>query len=1253
MNKGAIQKFAVWARRELINGVTLRARRYGITAENTGNEADKIINGQVLTNMEMAQRKGLIRAVREHGFNSVMDEAAYTWFNRFIALRYMEVNDYLPSHIRIFTNSAGEFRPEILKEAMDVNLPGLDMQQVMRFIERNENENLYRALLLAQCNAMNELLPYLFEPLEGWTALLLPDNILQESSILGRMISDIPEDDWKKQVQIVGWLYQYYNTEPKADVFAGLKKNIKINKDTIPAATQLFTPDWIVRYMVENSLGRLWIEHLRAENEAGTMQIANGHVEDETLVIDGPRILSVEQQLKKSWKYYLEEAEQEPEVEAQLRDIRKERLNLRPNDIKLIDPCMGSGHILVYAFDVLMQIYLQCGWTERDAAQSILKNNLYGIDIDKRAAQLAYFAIMMKARQYDRRILTREITPNLCAIVESNGLNTFEVPKDQPNFSEQAVLTANYLIQTFTDARELGSIINVEPYDYDHLLTELDEWSQNNNNLIVNAWYEQVRSMLPGLVQVAKILSQKYDVACTNPPYMGDSGMSPNLSVFVKSNYPDTKTDMSTVFMEKTIHMCKEFGYISMINIPVWMSISSYEVFRKKLLQNNRIVNMLHFGRGVFGADFGSTSFTIQKSYLKDFSGTYLRLFTKPSLVDPVETKEKWFFERKRLYVYKQDLSFRIPGQPIAYWFSEQFIDSFHYPALSSIAEPKVGLQTGENNRFIRLWFECDQNKVCYNADSIESSVYSGKKWFPYNKGGEYRKWYGNNDYVVNWENDGYEIRHFTDERGKLRSVTRNPRYYFQESITWSKVTIGNIAFRYKPMGHIFDVAGTSIFTEHQRLLYLLGFCNSTTALEIATLFSPSMNYEVGHIAKFPVIVDRDKEKEVIDIVEANIGLSTSDWDSFETSWNFEEHPMVRWSKSLWDGTLIAANMDYFYGHHPKANSPLELCWLLWQGECGDRFKKLKANEENLNRIFIDIYGLQNELTPEVTDDNVTVRRADLKRDIISLISYAVGCMFGRYSLDKDGVIFAGGNFNEVYGQEQIYLSDNLYMSDHLYMGGQEYNALISGKTTIPLTYKPDKDNILPICDDEYFEDDIVGRFVKWVEVVFGTENLESNLQFIANALGGSGTSRQIIRRYFLNDFFKDHCSTYSVTGSGKRPIYWLFDAGKKNSFKALIYMHRYEPNLISKLRTDYVHVQQQRLEIRISQTDEALANETRPAERKKLNDQLKNLREQETELRKFEEKIHHLADQRITIDLDDGVKVNHAKFGDVLAPIK
>ena len=820
MNKSAIQKFAMWARTTLMEQVAQRAYQYGITKDGYGEENAVTVNGMALSPQEQSQRRELVREIQAKGYDQVVEEVAYTWFNRFIALRYMEVNNYLPSHIRVFSNAQGAFDPEILKEALHIDLPGLDQSKVAEYIEKNETEALYRYLLLTQCNALNEGLPKMFEKMGGYTELLFPNNILRPDSVLGRMVADIPEEDWTDQVQIIGWLYQYYNTELKAETFDLLKKNVKVTKERIPSATQLFTPDWIVRYMVENSLGRLWLE---------------GH--------PNPA-------LRESWKYYLDEAEQEPEVEAQLVVLRAQRQTLRPEDITLIDPCMGSGHILVYAFDVLMQIYESEGWSQRDAAASIVQKNLYGLDIDRRAAQLAYFAVMMKARQYDRRFLTRGIQPNL------------------------------YHPGAYAEGQEFGSLLIVDelepqPEQPDEITLFDGDYANK-----LNTW------------NFRSLLARQYDVVVTNPPYMGSSNMNDKLSKFVKEHYPDTKSDLSTAFMEKTISLCNPTGYMSMINIPAWMFLSSYEKLREHLIAQNTFINMVHFGRGVFGSDFGTTSFVILRDHIRDYAGAYRRLFEKQGAVDSVETKEEWFFEGKGSFTAEQVNFFKIPGSPIAYWVSKDFLNSFINRTIGELAKPRQGLATGCNDIFVRQWFEVKSSKISYETCDTDETKHISKKWFPYNKGGEFRRWYGNNDYVVNWENDGYEIRHFTDEKGKLRSRPQNTQYYFKHCISWSLISSGRVAFRYKPQGHIFDVSGMSCFTE-KNLFYLLALCNSPVVDAFLAVFSPTINFQAGDIANIPVAIDNDQMASVENVVKENIELSKGDWDAYETSWDFKRHPLV------------------------------------------------------------------------------------------------------------------------------------------------------------------------------------------------------------------------------------------------------------------------------------------------------------------------------------------------------------------------
>ena len=1148
MNKNAIKKFATEARRELISRVSQRALKYGISEKEVGNPNDDSVGGHLLSATEKKQRAALIAQIKEKGYEQVMEEVAYTWFNRFSALRFMEVNGYLPSRVRVFTDENNAFKPQILTEAIHMELDGLDMEKVYAYKEANDEDELYKYLLITQCNALNSVLPGMFQKIADYTELLFPDNLLREGSVVQQMIELIPEEDWKDAVQIIGWLYQYYNSEKKADVFAALKKNIKITKENIPAATQLFTPDWIVRYMVENSLGRLWVE---------------GHPNDE---------------LKSQWKYYLEEAEQEPDVQAQLDEIRKEYATLTPDQLKVIDPCSGSGHILAYMFDVLMQIYESYGYTTREAVASIVENNIYGLDIDDRAAQLAYFEVMMKARQYDRRFFSRGIQPHVYAIAESNHVDKFTVDYF---CNGDAKLTAamDTIISELHDAKEYGSILTVTPQDWSALYDRFAEITEDINMSRETA----LRELLP-LVQVAEALAQKYDIVVTNPPYMGSSGMSAKLSDFVKKNYPDSKSDMSTVCMKKTISMCKQNGYMAMINIPVWMFLTSYEKLRDSILRNNSVLSMVHPGRGIFGSDFGTTAFTVSKRKINGYKGCYRRLFSKQGEVESPEIREQRFFECRGVFFANQEDYLKIPGHPIAYWVSKKLLTAFtNGNRLGNIADSKQGIATADNNKYLRLWYEVSVKNVKFDAKTHEEASLCSEKWYPYNKGGEFRKWYGNNDFIVNWCNDGIDLRN------DRKAVLRNQPFYFKPCFSWSLVTSSVAAFRYKPIGHIFDVAGMSCFSQ-TNLLYLLALCNTKVVMKILEIIAPTINYQCGDIANIPVILsDKECRQKIENKVECCINISRNDWDSFETSWDFQHHPLFR------KVPTIAEAFDQ------------------WQSECDNRFNQLKANEEELNRIFIDIYGLQDELTPEVEDKDVTVRKADLGRDIRSFISYAVGGMFGRYSLDVDGLAYAGGEWD-----------------------ASKYAS-----------FAADKDNIIPICDDEYFEDDIVGLFVKFVKTVYGADTLDENLKFIADALGGKGQPKDVIRNYFMNDFYKDHCKMYQ-----KRPIYWLFDSGKKNGFKALIYMHRYQPDTIARIRTDYVHEQQARYRTAIADLEQRIANAS-TRERVKLDKQLKMLNDQATEIHTYEEKIHHLADQMISIDLDDGVKKNYAIFQDVLAKIK
>lgn len=1164
MDKNAIKKFAVWARTELIARVSLKGVEYGITEDNIEDANADSVGGKVLTADEKKQRQALIAEINDKGYKQVMEEVAYTWFNRFSALRFMEVNGYLPSHVRVFTDEENNFKPQIITEAIHLDLDGLDMEKVYALKEAEKTEELYKYLLIVQCNALNKILPGMFQKIADYTELLLPDNLLREGSVIQQMIELIPEDDWKDAVQIIGWLYQYYNSEKKDDVFAALKKNVKITKENIPAATQLFTPDWIVRYMVENSLGRLWLEGhpdvkgqlLPTEEEQSAYAAGNRDPEDT------------------KWHYYLEEAEQEQEVQTQLAEIRKEYAALTPDQLKVIDPCSGSGHILAYMFDVLMKIYESYGYTTREAVASIVEYNLYGLDIDDRAAQLAYFAVMMKARQYDRRFFSRGIQPHVYAIVESNHVDKFAVDYFC-NGDAKLTTVMDTIIKELHDAKEYGSILTVTPQDWSALYDRFAEITEDINMSRETA----LRELLP-LVQVAEALAQRYSVVITNPPYMGNNGFSPKMSDFAKKYYNEVKTDLFAIFMIRCKQFTKKNGFQSMITQHSWMFLSSYEWLRSQM-NSMTIASMAHLGTRAFdeisGEMVSTSAFCIRNVQLPEYCGKYQRLVDYSG----EKFKETAFLTLENIYKGKQISFEKIPGMPIAYWASENVAKAFEVGNnITDYVDTFQGIITGDNDKFLRYWHEVFCDKISFHATNMEKVDLSRKYWIPYNKGGEFRKWYGVQDYVVYWKNGPDD---------KTRGKKGFSDYYLRKYVAWSYTISNSIATRIYPEGFLWDVRGSGIMDKSNMLLYLEGLISSKVGITLFRVNNSTLSCQVENIIKLPIILDNDRKNQVDDLVEENNNISKLEWDSFEVSWDFQHHPLLRKVQT------IAEAFDQ------------------WQAECDDRFNQLKTNEEELNRIFIDIYGLQDELTPEVEDKDVTVRKADLGRDIRSFISYAVGCMSGRYSLDVDGLAYAGGEWD-----------------------ASKYAS-----------FAADKDNIIPICDDEYFEDDIVGLFVEFVKTVYGAESLDENLKFIADALGGKGQPKDVIRNYFLSDFYSDHCKIYQ-----KRPIYWLFDSGKKNGFKALIYMHRYQPDTIARIRTDYVHEQQARYRTAIADLEQRIANAS-TGERVKLNRKLTTLQAQDTEIRTYEEKIHHLSDQMLSIDLDDGVKKNYAIFQDVLAKIK
>ena len=1133
MNKNAIKNYAVWARTELMKQVAQKAYEYDVTESSLPGYNTDNVNGRLLTGDEKKQLNELITEVKKNGYEHVIEEVAYTWFNRFIALRYMEVNNYLPQRIRVFTNDNNEFKPDLLTDAIHVELDGLDKQKVFDYIEENKQEELYKYLLLTLCNDMNQYLPDMFTSIKDYKTLLFPDNLLKEDSVLAKLITDIDEDSWTDQVQIIGWLYQYYNSELKDIVMK--KKNY--TKDDIPAATQLFTPDWIVRYMTENSLGRLWLD---------------GHPDFD----------------HSEWKYYLEEAKQEPEVIEQLNKIKEEHAKLKPEDIKVIDPCMGSGHILVYAFDVLMDIYRDAGFSDRDAAKSILENNLYGLEIDERAYHLAYFALMMKARSYNRRILNKKTKFNLIEIREPIA----PLKPEFEQYLDKYTDLAHYLVNVFQDAKEFGSILNLDctVEQLNNLKSHLDELKEEaiNKNLVVQSEVDELNDLLKPLIKQAKLLVQKYDVVITNPPYMAPDAKQKS---YVQKNYPDSKSDFFAIFIEKCHSLTKKNAYQAMITMHSWMFLSSFEKLRNKLLINNTIINMAHLGARAFedigGEVVQTTAFVFDNVNIKGYQSNFKRLVDYNSQ----DAKEEEYLKDENLYTSSATNFSKIPGSPIAYWCGN--FNIFNFDTIKTYYESGGRNKTHNNELYVRKWWE----------------IANTERWQPYDNGGDFRHWYGNNTDLVDWS---VEAKQEYASHGGLY----NQRFCGKRGICWNLITSYKNGFRIKVATHHYSSGAPTIISKKDENydFYILAFLNSVVSTYVLNMFNPTLNTTVGDVLQLPLKIN-NKEK-VNEKVQKLLTVSQSDWDSFETSWDFKVHPLVK--------------------NHV---STISEAYNLWSDECESRFNTLKSNEEELNRIFIDIYGLQDELDPYVEDKDVTVRKADLVRDIKSFISYAVGCMFGRYSLDVEGLAYAGGEWNS-----------------------SKYSTFI-----------PDADDIIPICDEEYFEDDIVTRFVEFVRVVYGSDTLEDNLSFIANALGGKGAPRDVLRNYFLNDFFKDHCNTYQVTGSGKRPIYWLFDSGKKNGFKALVYIHRYAPDLIARMRTGYIHPQQARYRTQVELLQSQIDDASSTSERVKLSKQLKKINEQLLELNKYEEVVHHWADKMEPMDLDDGVKANYAKFQELLAKIK
>ena len=1239
MNKGAIKTFAIWARNKLMADVKSNAHLIGIREDGIQNplpqsttEIEYYDIGSAkpyaLTGDDLKKREKIISRLQydindsdyKTAYRNLLEHTASTWFNRLCAIRFMEVNDYFDDGLRVLSSSEeGKRESDLMSSPFDSDLELTDSErvQVREWKLNNNSEELFVFLLKKKCRQLSTFLPGLFENEDDCTDLLVHFSIFDKAGIIDHLVNDIDEEDWKEQVQIIGWLYQFYNTEFKDETYRIIKKQV-LTKERIPSVTQLFTPEWIVKYLVENSLGRIWLDghpyskstFLPTEEEQ-TEYVSGKHGENDH-----------------KWHYYLEEPEQESAVQAQLDEVRKGYATLNPEDLSFIDPCLGSGHIICYAFDVLMQIYTEQGYTARDAVSSIIANNLYGLDIDERAYQLAYFSIMMKARQYDRGAFRRGLIPRVYAFEESNQIKPKELEIFGAGLSpiekNVALDQMKELLIIFKDAKELGSIIKVSPMNWRLLEDFASSFSSYGDITMLAEMPDDISELqkkLQRIINVGELLSRQYQVTCTNPPYMAPT---PIQRPIVEKYYKEAKPDLYSVFILKLKELTLTGGLQAMITMHGWLFLSSFEKLRKRVFLET-IVNMVHLGARAFeeigGEVVQTAAFILLNRRINGHNGIYYRL-TEPSSQNG---KEELFLSNNNRYTANQEDFSKIPGLSCAYWLSDSFKKAFSYNQLNTVAKPRQGLATGDNSSFLRLWSEVSIQKIGFDCKSRELALQSKLKWFPCNKGGSFRKWYGNNDYVVNWENDGKEIRNCKDEKGRVKSRPQNTDYYFKEGMTWS--TIANrMSMRYSPEGFMFETKGSVCFpNKKEDLRYLLGLTNSKVITPILAVLSPTLDFHEGPLGKVPVVFSEEHFDEVSALAEECIRTSKEDWDSLETSWDFKRHPFIKYAKAS-ESERSLATQDSFY-----IQCPIEYAYTNWMLDCDERFEVIKENEEELNRIFINIYGLEDELTPEIDDEDVTVCKADLQRDIRSFISYAVGCMFGRYSLDVEGLAYAGGDWEEALESR--------------------YKSFI-----------PDEDNCIPITDENYFSDDIVGRFVEFVKVVFGDETLKDNLQFIADALGGKGDEPiDVIRGYFLNDFFKDHCNYYSTSGSGKRPIYWLFDSGKQNGFKSLVYMHRWDSNTVATVRTRYVAKVQEKYENELRSMDLQMEHLSDPRQKASLQKRKEKITKQVTEIRKYDELIGHMALEYIDIDLDDGVKVNHEKVqidrnGDkyqILAPIK
>ena len=1199
MNLSKLKTYAPKARRDFIRAMTDRAAIYGLTEKTIEPVTEKgdvaIITGKAYPISVAAKRKLLDERVKRQGFDQVMEAMAYTWFNRFAAIRFMELHGYLDHGYRVLSHPEGKSAPEIVEHAEHVDLPGLDKSWVIELkLDGTKEAELYRMLLIAQCNALHSAMPFLFERINDETELLLPDNLLHSDSLIRQLVNEIDEADWQP-VEIIGWLYQFYISEKKDEVIGSVVKS-----EDIPAATQLFTPNWIVKYLAQNSLGRQWL----------------------ATYPHSP--------LRQQMEYYIEPVEQTPEVQAQLKAITPTELN--PEELTLMDPACGSGHILVEGYDIFKAIYQERGYRAKDIPRLILEKNLFGLEIDDRAAQLAAFALMMKARADDRRIFDSEVKPNILAFQDSQGMNAADIThalnspinkeeklpseylieeiedEKTPLFSEKALAEKGHvsqgdiasLLELFENATTFGSLIQVPP----KLAAQLPEIRQRLDDVLKhgNLTHTSAAVIAPLLLQ-ARLLAQRYDAVVANPPYMGSRHMNALLKDFVAKEYPRGKADLFAAFIEWGLTRTTLLGRNAMVTMQSWLFLSSFEGIRQALLSESTLECMVHMANGVMGIAFGTAATVWNRNLHEGYKGAFSYV-EYDDLTDDGVPRPFPVPNARLTHASSHDFR-RLPGQPIAYWVSEAMRTAFETGIpLGDLAFPCQGMATTNNGMFVRHWSEVDDTTVAYSIRSPEEARLSNQKWFPYNKGGEYRKWYGNNRFLVNYENDGKTLCDYIDNTpgAKVGSNGRviNRDKYFLPSVTWSFVSSSFFGVRRSDPGFIFDVGGSSAFPPDDLRNLVVGFLCSRVAFEFMRAVNPTLNFQAGNVSSLPVaIAVLQKVKESLDkIVEELVSISRSDWDSFETSWDFVCFPLL-------DRSLCASNINDAYAK--------------WRDLCDKRFRRMQELEERNNQLFIDAYGMRGELSPVVAEEQITLYRPNCEEDIGRLISYSIGCMMGRYSLDKPGLVYAES-------------------------GNKDFDP------TQYKTFAADQDGIIPLTDTAWFDDDGTNRVIEFIGVAWPKEHLEENVKFIAESLGTNKGEqpRDTIRRYLAQDFFKDHLKTYK-----RRPIYWLFSSGKQRAFQCLVYLHRYNEGTLSRMRTEYVIPLQGKMSARIEQLAGDIAAATSTAFRSKLTKERDKLIKQQAELQSFDDRLRHYADLRINLDLDDGVKVNYGKFGDLLAEVK